>query len=512
MIDYFFSGTEYIRVSREDTGPGSVNAGYPAPITNWNFGAFGANGIDAALYSGSKCYFFKGNQYIRVTRGTRGPGTIDAGYPKPISVWNWGAFGANGIDAALYSGQKCYFFKGDEYIRVTRGETGPGTVDAGYPKNISVWGWGEFGKDGIDGAMYSGSRCYFFKGNEYIRVTRSDYWPGTVDAGYPAPISNWNFGAFGANGIKAPLYSGGPFVATPAVWNGVTGLTSSNNYFLADGGTALTGVTMTMIFDEEFVSSANGYSFQLNGYSTHGSATQWQQFVIYISPNDNQFWARVETWAGTSAADELNRIDVALTTLPNGKIPAGYSMSMALSTDSGNNVTGATFAVVNAKGQQVATQTLTILGQTLRSTGKPATQANLAPLAAMTFSIGGDYGGSTADLSTALGTITYTSNNPLTVVNAEPSYTDFNDNTAEEANVMYGPMPGSQNYLVTQSFYQTSAGSKPGLADHRERLAKRKGRHMLQKRDEQSVRVEKESRKSEGRHMLEPREELAGVK
>jgi hypothetical protein len=35
-----------------------------------------------ALYSGTKYYFFSGNQYIRVTRGDLGPGTVDAGYPQ----------------------------------------------------------------------------------------------------------------------------------------------------------------------------------------------------------------------------------------------------------------------------------------------------------------------------------------------------------------------------------------------------------------------------------------------
>ena len=500
MFDYFFSGTEYIRVSREDTGPGSINAGYPAPIGNWNFGAFGANGIDAALYSGSKCYFFKGSQYIRVTRGTTGPGTIDPGYPAPISNWNWGAFGANGIDAALYSGQKCYFFKGNEYIRVTRGETGPGTVDAGYPKPISVWGWGAFGASGIDGALYSGEKCYFFKGNQYIRVTRSDYYPGTVDPGYPAPISNWNWGAFGANGIKAPLYSGGPFAAVPAVLNNVAGLTSNNNYYLAAGGPALTGVTATMVFDVEFESSANGYSFQLNGYSTEGNniTTEWQQFVIYNEPGQDQLWARIETWKGTQLSDELNRIDVPLTTLSGGKIPMGYSMSMALITDSSNNVTGANFVVTNQHGQQVATQTLTIVGQILRTTGKPATSANLAPLAAFTFNVGGDGGGTSANLTSALGTITYTANNALTAVDAEPSYTDFNDNTAEEANIAYGRLPQSANNLVTQSFYQIAAASQP------QARVRRKGRHMLPPRDKQSM----------GRHghSLQPRMEEVGAR
>ncbi len=103
QTDYFFSGREYIRVTRGETGPGTIDPGYPAPISNWRWGAFGANGIDAALYSGPKCYFFSGTQYIRVTRGVTGPGTIDPGYPAPISNWHWGAFGANGIDAALNS-------------------------------------------------------------------------------------------------------------------------------------------------------------------------------------------------------------------------------------------------------------------------------------------------------------------------------------------------------------------------------------------------------------------------
>jgi hypothetical protein len=100
-------------------------------------------GIGAALYSGSKSYFFDGSRYIRVTRGDTGPGTVDPGYPKDISGWGWpSGFGSFGIDAALYSGSKCYFFDGSRYIRVTRGETGPGTVDPGYSKRISdVWGW-----------------------------------------------------------------------------------------------------------------------------------------------------------------------------------------------------------------------------------------------------------------------------------------------------------------------------------------------------------------------------------
>jgi hypothetical protein len=161
--------------------------------------------INAALYSGSRCYFFDGNRYVRVTRGDTGPGWTDHDYPRNISAWGWpSGFGANGIDDALYSGSKCYFFSGNRYIRVTRDDTGPGTVDAGYPKSISAWGWPSgFGANGIDAALYSGSKCYFFSGDRYIRVTRDDTGPGTVDAGYPNGISAWRWpiGFGGSTGV-----------------------------------------------------------------------------------------------------------------------------------------------------------------------------------------------------------------------------------------------------------------------------------------------------------------------
>jgi hypothetical protein len=231
MPCYFFSGAQYIRVTRGESGPGFVDLGYPAPIANWGWGNFGKNGIDAALYSGAKCYFFSGNQYLQVTRGETGAGSVDPGFPAPIKNLGWGNFGKNGIDAALYSGTKCYFFSGNQYIRVTHGVTGIGALDPGYPAPIANWGWGNFGKNGIDDALYSEGKSYFFSGNEYIRVTRGDTGAGTLDAGYPASIAQWGWGTFGAKGIGAALYSGtdttpGGIVAPPAR------LGDNSNYFI----------------------------------------------------------------------------------------------------------------------------------------------------------------------------------------------------------------------------------------------------------------------------------------
>ncbi len=466
MIDYFFSGNRYIRVSRGDTGPGSVNPGYPASISNWNWGSFGANGIDASLYSGSKCYFFSGKQYIRMTRGITGPGTIDPGYPAPISNWGWGAFGANGIDAALWSGSKCYFFSGKQYIRVTRGDTGPGTVDPGYPAPISNWKWGAFGANGIDAALYSGAKCYFFTGNQYVRVSRSDMGPGILDPGYPAPISNWGWGAFGTNGIKAALYSGGPLVPPPPT----TGLVSNHNYFLEENGNSLLGVSVTVNLDVDFISTANAWSMQLNGYSASGDSTGVQQYVVYVSPGSTQLVARIDNW--DSNLNEIIRTDVALANLPGTTLPAGYAITIALNNDSSGNVSGAIFSVTDNKGKSLGKVTTNIVGQTLRTTGKPATSANLAPIRTFQMNIGGDYGGARATLSSGAGTITYSASNALSAVNTAPSYIDDqNAFTVESANLIFGPLPASANNAVTQSFEATTAGSS--VAEEQERALER---------------------------------------
>jgi hypothetical protein len=270
------------------------------------------------------------------------------------------------------------------------------------------------------------------------------------------------------------------------------GLISNFNYFLEDGGAVLTGVTVTVKFTVNFVSTANGYSFQLNCYSKEGPGitTEWQQYVIYASPGSTQLVARIDTWNGTAAADELNRIDVNLANLPTPTIDAEYTLKFALTytTDGTGTVTGCVYTATDNTGTVLGTTTITIVGQTLRTTGLPATAANLAPIVALQFNIGGDYGGSTATLSSGAGAITYAAVEPLGVVNTEPAYTDFNDGTAESANLTFGPLPNTSSKVVTQTF-QVTGGSEPQIS----------GRHVLGPPDNIS----------RGRHVLGPPDELS---
>ena len=464
FIDYFFSGNQYIRVSREDTGPGTVNEpGYPGPITNWQWpGGFGSDGIDAALYSGSKCYFFKGAQYVRVTRnGTVNAGQQDFTAPHPISEWGWGpGFGAKGIDAALWSGPVCYFFKGTEYIRVTRGDSDFGTVDTGYPQPLSNWGFPKgFGTNGIKGALYSGSVCYFFDGPSYIRVHRGLEGAGYVDSGYPRLIKDvWGWpNNFGANGIDAALYSGGPLVPQPTPMDG------QNNYFLQDNGNPLLGVQVTVNFDEVFWSTKNGYTFQLNGYSQEGKniIITWQQFVIEDYQGSTTISAQINNWSGTD--QKFDPVINEARGFANAPTPTWINQrsqfQWALTYD-GDVVTGCIFTAVSDTGATLGTLNYSILDQA------GITSADLAPIVAFVFNIGGEPGGTTGTIAPgAAGTITYTSTNPLTAVDGEPTDTAFDDpswaQTGENANILFGPLPNVPHTSITQGF-RANPGLTPG--------------------------------------------------
>jgi hypothetical protein len=228
MPCYFFSGQKYIRVHRGETGPGTVDQpGYPADlVSGWSFDKFKfavPNGIDATMYDDTGSYFFAGTMFIRLTRGEEGPGTLDGGYPKKISDLGWPSEFCSDLDAALYSEGKAYFFKGQNYIRVSRSPGVLSKPDPNYPASIGAWqfdptGGTLFASSGISAALNSGSVDYFFEKYiphalnppRYIRMPRGETGPGKIDSGYPAPITDWGWSkfGFGDQGIRGALFSG----------------------------------------------------------------------------------------------------------------------------------------------------------------------------------------------------------------------------------------------------------------------------------------------------------------
>jgi len=85
---------------------------------------------------------------------------------------------------------------------------------------------------------------------------------------------------------------------------GASGLSSNFNYILTDGGNNITGLSVTINIDNDFVSSANGFSFQLNGYAdvpTGSGKPAAQHYVIYVYPNSTALTALVENWYWTGS-------------------------------------------------------------------------------------------------------------------------------------------------------------------------------------------------------------------
>jgi hypothetical protein len=478
MIVYFFSGDKYIQYTRGQTGPGSPATTTPQPISDWGWPKFNnglpfaANGIDAALYSGSKCYFFSGKYWVSVTRNEP-TGVISQDYhaPQPISAWGWHqGFGANGIDAALWSGPVCYFFKDNKYIRVTRGQTDFGNGgDPGYPMTIpNGWGWPAPFASKVKGAFPSGLKIYAFSGNEYIRVSRGLEIAGFIDTGYPAKNTAWGWPAgFGESGIDAALYSGGDLEPQPA-----GGLVSNFNYWLGDNGNNLTGVSVTVNVDNDLISVSDGFGFQLNTVSQvipSVLSAAVQQIIIYSPRGTNQLVCEFFMYSSTGNANPLpiqisGKVTKSLATLPGtNHMPAGSSVNFNVQTDTRTSkITGCTFTYTTPTGKAFTNSITLSTDFTVNQTKQLATASYMQPINALTMNIVADYSTSvnppygTAKLTEGEGSISYSAtsapNGQLTATTGIPSYSNENltDHTAESANLIYAALPGGRPVDVSQ--------------------------------------------------------------
>jgi len=183
---YLFNGSEYVRY---DAKADRADPGYPALIAgNWpGFPPAFQDGVDAeVVWSRQKVYFFKGDQYLRYDIAAD---RVDPGYPLPIAG-HWPGLWTDHIDAGVvWPNGKAYFFRGSQYIRY---DIAKDKADPGYPADIQN-GWPGFPASfavGVDDVVvWNNGKAYFFKGSEYLRY---DIAADKADSGYPQPIAaNW---------------------------------------------------------------------------------------------------------------------------------------------------------------------------------------------------------------------------------------------------------------------------------------------------------------------------------
>ncbi|XP_060730871.1 matrix metalloproteinase-14a [Tachysurus vachellii] len=154
--------------------------GYPMPIGHFWKGL--PPSINSAYErADGKFVFFKGDRYWVYSEAT-----VDQGYPKSFKELGTG-LPKDRIDAALLytPNGNTYFFRGSKYYRFNENTR---SVDADYPKPISMWSGVP---DDIKGAIMNEDRAYtyFYKANKYWKFNNKQM---KVESGYPKSVlTDW---------------------------------------------------------------------------------------------------------------------------------------------------------------------------------------------------------------------------------------------------------------------------------------------------------------------------------
>ncbi|KAF7560270.1 hypothetical protein G7046_g3891 [Stylonectria norvegica] len=245
------------------------------------------------------------------------------------------------------------------------------------------------------------------------------------------------------------------------------GLGSNFNYFLADGGNAITGLNVEITFAEPLISTSNGFGFQLNAYAQEladapDTTPTWQQYVVFAQPDDQTLYGIIDNWDGTvpasTAAQIINNESNIATLATANEIPAGASINIAPIFDSNNVITGVTY-IYTPPGGQASSSSVTFTDLNVFNTDQKITSAYESPISALTFNIVGDYNGNSGVFTSGSGTIVYSAAQPLTVLTGEPTYTSFQDGTGETANTVYGELPESDSTTITQTWGISADGA-----------------------------------------------------
>ena len=174
-VSYFFKGNQYFRLTGTEVDPG-----YPKTLPGeWKgLPASFHSGIDAAVQdpNSNGIYFFKGNAYSAFNPATK---TAYPGYDNVTLPGGWQGLPAyfhSGIDAALDDNGSVILYKGNRQAVITNEKF---VSESAVPAGLLASG-------PLSAAFkYSNGRNYFFSGSKVARATGF-----VVDSGWPYPIKD----------------------------------------------------------------------------------------------------------------------------------------------------------------------------------------------------------------------------------------------------------------------------------------------------------------------------------
>jgi Ricin-type beta-trefoil lectin domain-like len=233
------------------------------------------------------------------------------------------------------------------------------------------------------------------------------------------------------------------------------------NYVLANGSSCatLTGVKVTIYFTEDLVWESSsppdhpGFSIQLNAETSNKQPLDWLQFIVHIGNDQNLFpwiniWQPGSGGAGDPTALWIQTVPNPVATMPQAaRIPAGYSIVIALQNDSEGRVTGANWNVLDSSGASVGS----VIYALSDTEGGGVPPGDLSPVASFQVTFGGALDAAYATFSSGAGVIIYEADQAMTV-DWWPACIGYTGGTAESSNIAYSVLEATPSTLFSQAF------------------------------------------------------------
>ena len=235
------------------------------------------------------------------------------------------------------------------------------------------------------------------------------------------------------------------------------------NYIQANGSSCatLTGVKATIYFIEDLVwessnpSSHPGLSIQLNAETNSSQPLDWLQFIVHMG-DDQGLWPWINIWAPAAEGESgdpkalwIQSVANPLVNLPQAaRIPAGYSIIIALQNDSENRITGASWQALDSSGNSIGSVSYSLS----TSDGGGVPPADLCPIASFQVTFGGALDGAYATFSSGAGVVIMEADQAMTVDASWPSCIGYTGGTGESSNIGYGPLESRPSKMFAQSF------------------------------------------------------------